>query len=220
VALEQALEALADLGVVGRERQERLVVVDRLVGVVRDVLRELRGLAQEPRAAALVLRHADRAVVERQRVGPPLGDRVDHRQPLQRRVGRRRERRDAHEDLLEDLRIVAEPLVAERAGALADHLRHLRLDLARERVVVERDDVVGAVEVGRHGLDLFPRAHRVRRVFDGGGGFLELRQVGHGVVLGRRSPGPARAPVRRGEMLSPLRTRRECRASPRSAPGR
>ena len=51
VTLEQTLEALADLRVVGDERQQLLVVADRLLGLVRDVLRELRGFAEQADAA-------------------------------------------------------------------------------------------------------------------------------------------------------------------------
>ena len=61
------------------------------------------------------------------------------------------------------------------AGAFADHLGDLGLELLRERLVVERDDVVGLVEIGCERLDLFPRADGVWRVLDGGGGFLELQ---------------------------------------------
>jgi len=125
-------------------------------------------------ASRLVARRADRAVVERERVVPPLGDGEDHREPLERGVRRGRELDDAHEDLLEDLRVIAEPLVAEAPRALADHLGDLGPDVTLERLLVERDDVVRSIEVRRQGLDLFPGAHRVRRVFDGGGCFLEL----------------------------------------------
>src|SRR5207237_8509536 len=73
VALEQALEALADLAVVGRQREQRLVVADRLVGLVRDVLGELGGLAEQPDAALPGGGGLDRAVVEPELVGPPRG---------------------------------------------------------------------------------------------------------------------------------------------------
>ena len=84
----------ADLRVVGDERQQLLVVADRLLGLVRDVLRELRGFAEQADACAcLSFVVVDRAVVEREHIVPALGDRVDHRQALQRRVRARRELR-------------------------------------------------------------------------------------------------------------------------------
>ncbi len=162
VALEQTLEALADLGIVGRQRQELLVVADRLVGLIGDILRELRSFAQQADAARTILGRFDRAVVETERIGPAFGDRIDDAEALQRRVRRRSESRDAHENLLEHGRIVTEPFVAEPARALTDHLGDLRLDGRSERFIIERDDLVGLIEVGREGLDLFPGAHRVR----------------------------------------------------------
>ncbi|TMQ15852.1 MAG: hypothetical protein E6J91_12750 [Deltaproteobacteria bacterium] len=179
VALEQALEALADLAVLGRQRQEALVVADRLVGLVGDVLGQLRRLAQQAHPARLVAGHLDRAIVEPERIAPALGDGVDHAQPRKRRVRRRRQPRHAHQDALERRRVVAEPLVAEPAGALADHLGDLGLEVTREGLVVQGHDVVGSIELGRERLGVFPRAHGVRRMSDSGGGFLKLRQIGH-----------------------------------------
>ena len=162
VPLEQTLEALADLDIVGRERQEQLVVADRLVGLIGDVLRELRGFAEQADPARAILGRFDRAIVEAECIAPALCDGVDDAEALERRVRGRCEPRDAHENLLEHGRIVTEPFIAEPAGAFADHLGDLRLDGRSERFVVQRDDLVGLVEVGREGLDLFPCAHRVR----------------------------------------------------------
>ena len=185
VALAQALEALADLDVVGDQRQQPLVVADRLVGLVRDILRQLRGLAQQLDPPRLVLRGRQRRVVEPERVAPALRDRIDDAQPLQRGVRGRREHADAAQDLLEHAGVVAEPLVAERARALADHLGDLGLELARQRLGVQRDDVVGAIEIRGERLGLVPRADRVWRMLDGGGGFLQLSKIGHGFAASR-----------------------------------
>ncbi len=70
--------------------------------------------------------------------------------------------RHARQDLLEHLRFIAEPLVAERTGALADHLGDLGLERTRERLGEQRDDVVGFVEIGGEPLGFDPCAHRVR----------------------------------------------------------
>jgi len=209
VALEQALEALADLSVLGRERQQLLVVADRLVGLVGDVLGELRGLAQQPGAAGPIPGRLDRAVVDAERVVPALGVGVEQRQPGERGVGRRRQRADADQDLLEDRGLLAEPPVAELPGALADHLGDLGLEVAAERRIVELDHIVGSLEIIGESLGFFPCAHGVRRMLDGGGGFLELRQIGHGLPewSRRRRCDPAR----RRKILS--------RGSRRGSPG-
>ena len=155
--------------------------------------KELRRFAEEPDAPRLVLGGVDRAVVQPERVVPALGDGVDHRQSLQRRVRRRGELDHPVEDLLEDLRVIAEPLVAEPAGALADHLGHLRFDRASERFVVERHDLVGLVEIGCETFDFLPRRHRVWRVTNRSGSFLELNEVGH--ADSERQTSTRRAPV-------------------------
>ena len=96
----------------------------------------------------------------------------------------------------QDLRIVAEPLVAKTAGAFADHLRDLRLELTRKSFAIERDDVVGLVEFRSEGFGFFPRTHCVRRVLDFGFGFRETRQIGHGLLVERDACFPEK---RRGE---------------------
>ena len=179
VPLEQALEALAHLTVIRREGQQRLVVLDGLVGLVRDILRELRGLAEQADAPRLVARDADGAVVEPERVLPSLGARVQHGEALQRGVGRGGEHGDAAEDPLEDGRIVAEPRVAEGGGAIADHLGDLRFEVCRQRLAIQRHDIVGTVELRGELLHLFPRADAVRRMFDGSSSFLQRGEVGH-----------------------------------------
>ncbi len=196
VALEQTLEAGVDLRIVRDERQQLLVVADRLLGLVRDILRELCGLTKQANATRPILVGLDRAVVQREHVGPALGDGEQHREALQRRLRCRRELEHARQDLLEDLGIVAEPLVAEARRALADHLGDLRFECCGQRLAVQRDDVVGLVELGGEGFGVFPRAHRVRRMLDGGSGFREPRQIDHG--LPRSSGSRSRPRVRCG----------------------
>jgi hypothetical protein len=217
MALEQALEARVDLRVVGDERQQLLVVADCLLGLVRDVLRELRGLAQEARAPGAVLVDVDRAVVEREHVVPSLGDGEQHGEPLQRRLGRGSELQHAQQDLLQDLRVVAEPLVAEAARALADHLGDLGLECLGERLAVQGDDVVWFVELAGERFRFLPRAHGVRRVFDFGSGFRESRQIGHWAPrserLRDRDPSDARRKI---VTRRPLRKIGGCLANTRS----
>ncbi len=170
VALEQALERRLQLRVVGGQRQQALLVADRLLGLVGDVLGQLRGLAQQLDAPGRVLDREQRAVVEPEQIGPALAVGVEHAQALQRLLRLRRQVEDLDQDALGDLGLVAEPLVAERRRALADHLDHLRVEPLLQHVAVQRDHVVGAV--GRAGelFGLIPGRHGLGGGLDGGGG--------------------------------------------------
>jgi hypothetical protein len=195
VALEQALEPLRELDVVGGERQEALEVADRAIGQLRDVLRELRRLAQHPDPARLVLGRVERAVIEPEHVGPALVLRVDHAEPLDRGVGVRGQLEDPGQDPLDHLGLVAEPGVAERAGALAEHLGDVAGDVAAEDIAIGGDHVVRSIGLGGEVLQLVPRADRVRSFLDGMEGFLERGRFGHGSPErggpARTAPAPA-----------------------------
>ncbi|MBK7078261.1 MAG: hypothetical protein IPH44_38955 [Myxococcales bacterium] len=178
VALEQALERQAELVIVGRERQQALQVADRLLGLVGDVLGQLRGLAQQLDAAAAVLDRGQRPIVEAQEIAPALVLGVEHAQPAERGLRLRRQIEDLAEDALGDLGLVAEPLVAERRRALADHLDDLGVEPLLQRVAVGRDHLVGLVGVSRQLFELVPGCRRMRRALDVGNGGREVA-LGH-----------------------------------------
>ena len=69
-----------------------------------------------------------------------------------------------------------------------------------------------SIEIRGEAFDLFPGTHGVRRVFDGGGGFLELRQVGHELLGLRRAKPPTRSRLRREVEIVSLCVRANCRA--------
>ena len=210
VALEQALERQAELVIVGRERQEPLQVPDGLLRLVRDILRELRGLAQELDAAAGVLHRGERAIVEPQQIGPALVLRVEHAQATERGLGLRRQIEHLAEDALGDLGLVAEPLVAERRGALADHLDHLGIEALLQGVAVHRDHVIGLVQVPRQLLELVPRRRRVRGALHVGSGGREIA-LGHDPSSNTWvTGGPVRGSEARSRRSRSIAPRRVC----------
>jgi hypothetical protein len=208
VALEEPLEALAELLVLGGQRQQTLQVADGLVGEVRDVLGQLRRLAQEADAAPGVLGRLEGAIVEPQQIAPALALGVEHAEPLQRRLRLRRQLEHAGEDALEHVGLVAEPLVAEVRGALADHLGDLRLGPGLQHVAIERDDVVGLVVGGSESFDFIPRSGGVRSTANGASGVFQIGTIGH-ETLGRRSSGAHSAATASPEtsMRRTMRTR-------------
>ncbi|MFO0651702.1 MAG: hypothetical protein U0326_36105 [Polyangiales bacterium] len=157
MALIEALERAGHLHVAAVEREEAFEVADRALGLIGEVLGDVRGLVEERGAAlAVVVAHAlDGAVVEREEVVPPLGDREEHREALEgpRRGGVCREGplEQQHEAVG-----VGGPLVVKGHGAEPQRAQHLCGQRPREHVEVQRLDLFGPLEVAGFGLGGVP----------------------------------------------------------------
>ncbi len=157
VALVEALEGAGHLHVAAVEREEPFEVADRALGLIGEVLGDVRGLVEERGAAlAIVFAHAlDGAVVEREEVVPSLGDREEHREAFEgpRRGGVCREGslEEEHEAVG-----VGGPLVVKGDGAEPQRAQHLGRQRSREHVEVQRLDLFGPLEVAGLGLGGVP----------------------------------------------------------------
>ncbi len=147
VALEQALEVLRQLAVFGTQGQEALQIIDRLLRLAGDILGHLCGLVEQALLALVVVDRVDGAVVERQQIVPPLGDREHHGEPLERldRLGVDLEHASEHAD--QAGRIVGVPLLVELRGAQAELEHDLGSEIAVDDLAIRCRDRIGRVEI-------------------------------------------------------------------------
>ena len=170
VLLEQALESKRLLGVAG-DAVEPAQVVDGLLRLGRQVLGDLVGLVEQLLLARAIDLAGQGAVVEREQLVPALGHGQRHRQSLERPLRARRQLEHAGEHLGQSAVILPEPLLLKTRGALADRLRLIGSEVAREHALVRGGDLVGAVELAGKLFDCVPGGvvgDPVDRVLGGG----------------------------------------------------
>ncbi len=216
VALEQALQRALELDVTGLERHQLLQVADRLVGLIGDVLGHLRGLLQELDTTRVVVGVLQRVIVEREHLIPALQAGEHHREPLERPLGVGVDLQDTEQDVLARGRVVAEPLLDQVGGPLAEGNGQLHRQVPGQHRPVQRSDLVGAIELVRERLDDVPTL-QISRGFlysvDSGIELVADLLIGHlslgaAACVGNQDimPWPGRA-----AMLARSRLRERCR---------
>ena len=155
LALEQALEAARQRGIVGIERVQLEHVADRAIGRIREVLGDLRRFLEQAHATRGLIGARDCAVVRVEQLLPALGRGVRDRQALERPLRLRVAREHVLEPLAQLLAVFAVPGFVEAHAALPDVREHVRCQALREHVAEQRAHVIGplrAVEQLFHAL--------------------------------------------------------------------
>jgi hypothetical protein len=136
-ALEQALEHRAQLRIVRAQRHESFEELDGAIGVVRQVLGHAHRVVEQLDLPLEAVGGVDGALVHVEQLWPAAGGSHAHHHPVEHRLVAGIELEDAEQHGAHLRRFVAEPLLAEAGGTLADALEAGSGQLPRQHLGIE-----------------------------------------------------------------------------------